>query len=55
MFFAIDIEDRIRADHPLRSIKAAVDEILLELGPLFDQAYSTLADRVCRPRYCSRL
>lgn len=42
MFFAIDIEDRIRADHPLRSIKAAVDEILLELGPLFDQAYSTL-------------
>lgn len=40
MFFAIDIEDRIRPDHPLRPIKAAVDGILQELSPLFDAAYA---------------
>lgn len=40
MFYAIDLEDRIRPDHPLRPIKIVVDEILRELGPLFDQAYS---------------
>ena len=34
MFFVIDVEDRIRADHPLRMIKRVVDEILRELGPL---------------------
>lgn len=42
MFYAIDLEDRIRADHPLRPIKAAVDAILIELGPLFDRAYSKI-------------
>lgn len=40
MFFAIDIEDRIRADHPLRPIKSAVDAILLEMNPLFEAAYA---------------
>ena len=40
MFFVIDMEERVRTDHPLRTIKAAVDEILTELGPLFDRAYS---------------
>jgi transposase len=40
MFFAIDIEDRIRPDHPLRPIKAAVDAILVEMSPLFDAAYA---------------
>lgn len=40
MFFAIDIEYRIRSDHPLRPIKAAVDSILQELSPLFDSAYA---------------
>jgi len=40
MFFVIDMEERVRQDHPLRPIKAAVDEILAELGPLFDRAYS---------------
>jgi len=39
-FYAIDLEDRIRADHPLRPIKAAVDTILSEMGPLFDAAYA---------------
>ncbi len=42
MFFAIDLEDRIRADHPLRPIKSAVDAILVDLGPLFEKAYSQM-------------
>ena len=41
MFFAIDIEDRIRPDHPLRPIKAAVDAILGDMSPRFDAAYAT--------------
>ena len=28
MFFAIDLEGRVRPDHPLRPIKATVDRIL---------------------------
>jgi transposase len=41
MFFTIDVESRIRRDHPLRSLKRTIDEILRELGPRFDAAYST--------------
>lgn len=40
MFFTIDVESRIRRDHPLRDLKRTVDEILKELGPQFDAAYS---------------
>jgi len=40
MFFAIDMEDRIRADHPLRPIKRTVDAILEELSERFDAAYA---------------
>lgn len=40
MFYAIDIEDRIRPDHPLRPIKAATDTILTEMSPLFELAYA---------------
>lgn len=40
MFFAIDVEDRIRADHPLRPIKATVDAILSEMSPRFEAAYA---------------
>jgi len=42
LFFAINLEDRIRADHPLRPIKRAVDAILQQMGPLFEGAYSTI-------------
>ena len=41
LFYAIDVEDRIRPDHPLRPIKAAVDRILTGLSDRFDAAYST--------------
>jgi len=40
MFYVIDVEDRIRVDHPLRAIKRVVDEILRELGPLLASCYS---------------
>jgi transposase len=40
MFFAIHVEDRIRADHPLRLIKRMVDEELTRMDRLFDAAYS---------------
>jgi transposase len=40
MFFAIDLEERVRPDHPLRPIKAAVDRILAGLGHAFEAAYS---------------
>jgi transposase len=40
MFFTSDVESRIRRDHPLRELKRTVDEILMELGPRFDAAYS---------------
>jgi transposase len=40
MFFTIDVESRIRPDHPLRDLKRSIDGILRELGPRFDAAYS---------------
>lgn len=42
MFFAINLEDRVRPDHPLRPIKHAVDAILRDMAPLFDGAYSVI-------------
>lgn len=42
MFFAISLEDRVRADHPLRPIKRAVDAILVEMMPLLERAYSQI-------------
>src|SRR5215210_2825698 len=41
LFYALDVEARIRSDHPLRPIKAAVDRILGGLSDRFDAAYST--------------
>ena len=40
LFYAIDVEARIRSDHPLRPIKAAVDRVLAGLSDRFDAAYS---------------
>jgi transposase len=40
MFFVIDVNSRIRRDHPIRALKQSVDAILLELAPQFDAAYS---------------
>jgi transposase len=40
LFYAIDVEARIRPDHPLRPVKVAVDRILAGLSDRFDAAYS---------------
>ena len=42
MFYAINLEERVRANHPLRPIKRGVDAILDEMTPLFEGAYSTM-------------
>ena len=41
LFHTFEVEDRIRADHPLRDIKRRTDRILDELYPQFEAAYST--------------
>ena len=40
MFFVIDVEARVRPDHPLRPLKRTIDEELAKMSPLFDAAYS---------------
>src|SRR5579864_5022532 len=40
MFSYISPEQRVRADHPLRAIRAMVDEVLREMSPRFDRMYA---------------
>jgi transposase len=40
LFHVFDVEDRIRADHPLRDIKRRTDRILDAMSPQFAAAYS---------------
>lgn len=42
LFFVIDVESRIRADHPLRAMKTRVDRILRVMDGAFAQAYSRM-------------
>lgn len=39
LFYVIDVEDRIRDDHPLRPLKRMIDEELRAMHHLFDAAY----------------
>jgi transposase len=41
LFFTIDVESRIRSDHPLRALRRTVDEILAGLSDSFAAAYSS--------------
>ena len=41
MFSYVSIESRIPKSHPLRAMKARVDEILSALSPEFDKVYSS--------------
>lgn len=41
MFYALDVETLIRADHPLRAIKARVDAELKRMDATFSAAYGT--------------
>jgi len=40
LFHTFEVEDRIRADHPLRDFKRRVDRMLVSLSPQFEAAYS---------------
>lgn len=40
LFHVFNVEERIRADHPLREVKRRVDAILQAMSPAFVQAYS---------------
>jgi transposase len=42
MFYVIDLESRVRPDHPLRAIKRMVDAELARMGHLFNAAYSDI-------------
>jgi transposase len=42
LFSFVSIEDRIPADHPLRTIQALVNPILAALSPRFEAMYSTM-------------
>jgi transposase len=52
LFYAINVEDRIRADHPLRAIKNLVDEDLAGLSRQFEEATATRGGPACRPSGC---
>ena len=40
MLAFIDLEERVRADHPLRTIKRLADEALADLSATFDRMYA---------------
>jgi transposase len=40
LFHTFEVEDRIRADHPLRNVKRRADRILASLSSRFEEAYS---------------
>jgi transposase len=42
LFSYLSVEDRIPADHPLRTIQTLVNPILAELSPRFQAMYSTM-------------
>ena len=42
MFSYISPEQRVREDHPLRPIRAMVDEILTQMSPVFDAMYARM-------------
>jgi transposase len=49
LFSYIDIEGRIRADHPLRTIKSIVDDALAEMTAEFDALYAAKVGRPSTP------
>ena len=40
MFSYLSPEQRVRKDHPLRAIRAMVDEVLRSLSPQFNRMYA---------------
>ena len=42
MFSDRSLEDRIPSDHPLRPMRAMVDEALADVSPLFAELYANM-------------
>src|SRR5262245_10123927 len=40
MFSYLSPEMRVRKDHPLRAIRVMVDDVLIQMSPLFDVMYA---------------
>lgn len=43
IFNYLSLEERVRKDHPLRTIRATVDEVLKQLSRRFDAMYAKVA------------
>ena len=54
LFSYIRLEERIAADHPLRAIRALVDEALAALSERFDELYSHIGRPSIPPEYLLR-
>ena len=54
LFSYIRLEERIAADHPLRSIRALVDEVLAALSERFEELYSHTGRPSIAPEYLLR-
>jgi hypothetical protein len=52
MFSYVSAEQRVPADHPLRAIRALVDDVLREMSREFDGLLPVLDARRFRPSDC---
>jgi transposase len=54
MFSYLSPEDRVPQDHPLRTIRAMVDEVLRDMSPTFDALYATVGRPSIPPEHLLR-
>src|SRR5215471_9949597 len=54
MFSYLSPETRARKDHPLRAIRAMVDQVLAQLSRRFDSMYATVGRRSIPPEQLLR-
>jgi len=52
LFSYVDLEARVPADHPLRTIREIVNEVLVSLDGAFAKLYERRAGRASRPSGC---
>ena len=52
MFSYVSAEQRVPADHPLRAIRALVDDVLRDMSREFDGLYARVGVRRFRPSGC---
>ena len=52
IFSYVSPEERVRKDHPLRTIRAMVDEVLQQLSRRFDAMYAKVGRPSIPPNNC---